>query len=176
MNAGDSALAALREPTRREIQAAAPGMPLFTIRAFRKHKDAALVPWLFRRIAMVLAAFGAIAVVIAIIGLYGAKAFSVSRRTREIGIRLALGAEPSRLRNLILREGAVLSLFGIAPGLLLSAVIVRLLGSAIADFEGFDPAVFGVASLALFATALAATWLPARRAMNVQPMVALRSE
>jgi ABC-type antimicrobial peptide transport system permease subunit len=110
------------------------------------------------------------------IGLYGAKAYSVSRRTREIGIRLALGAEPARLRNLILREGLVLSLIGIGLGLLLGAVIGRLLGSVIGDLDGFDPVVFSVAALALFATALAASWLPARRAMNVQPMVALRNE
>lgn len=176
VNAGEPALAALREPVRRELQAAAPDVPLFTVRAFREHKDAAPIPWLFRRIATVLAAFGAVAVLIAIIGLYGAKAYSVSRRTREIGIRLALGAEPARLRNLILREGLVLSLVGLSLGLLLSAAIVRLLGGLIADFEGFDPVVFSVAALALFATAFAASWLPARRAMKVQPMVALRSE
>lgn len=176
VNGGEVALAGLREPVRRELQAAAPNVPHFTVRAFREHKDAALIPWLFRRITTVLAVLGAVAVVIAIIGLYGAKAYSVSRRTREIGIRLALGAEPSRLRNLILREAVMLSLVGITLGLLVSAAIVRLLGSVIADFEGFDPVVFGVAALALFVTALAASWLPARRAMNVQPMVALRNE
>lgn len=176
VNAGETALAGLREPARRELRAAAPDVPLFTVRTFREHEDAALVPWLFRSIAKVLAAIGASATLIAIIGLYGAKAYSVSRRTREIGIRLALGAEPARLRNLILRESLRLSLVGIVLGLLLSAVIVRLLGSLIADFEGFDPVVFCVAALALFATALAATWLPARRAAQVEPMEALRSE
>lgn len=176
VNAGETALAGLREPVRRELQAAAPEVPLSQVRAFREHKDAAPVPWLFRRIATVLAAFGAIAVLIAIIGLYGAKAYSVSRRTREIGIRLALGAEPARLRNLILREGVILSLAGIVLGVLLSAAIVRLLDSLIADFEGFDPVVFCVAALAMFATAFAASWVPARRAMKVQPMEALRSE
>ncbi|MCW5556694.1 MAG: ABC transporter permease [Verrucomicrobiae bacterium] len=175
-NAGEAALAGLREPVRRELQAAAPGVPLFTVRTFREHKDAAFMPWLFHRIATVAATIGAMAMLIAIIGLYGAKAYSVSRRTREIGIRLALGADPARLRNLILREGLVLSLVGIAFGLLLSAAIVRLLGSLIADFEGFDPVVFCVAALALFVTALAASWLPARRAARVHPMVALRNE
>jgi len=175
-NAGEIALAGLREPVRREVQTAAPGVPLFTVRTFREHKDASLVPWLFQRISAVAAAVGAIAVLIAIIGLYGAKAYSVSRRTREIGIRLALGAEPVHLRNMVLRESLVLSLVGIALGLLLSAAIVRLLGSLIADFEGFDPVVFYVAALALFATALAASWIPARRAARVDPMVALRSE
>jgi hypothetical protein len=176
MNAGETTLAGLREPVRRELKVAAPDVPLFTVRTFREHKDAALVPWLFRRISTVAAMLGAMAVLIAIIGLYGAKAYSVSRRTREIGIRLALGAEPSRLRNLILREGLVLSLIGIALGLLLGAAFGHFLGSVIFDLDGFDPVVFSAAALVLFATALAATWLPARRAMKVQPMEALRSE
>ncbi|MBN8247650.1 MAG: ABC transporter permease, partial [Verrucomicrobia bacterium] len=176
VNGGDTALTGLREPVRRLLRAAAPDVPLIQVRTFDEHQDTALVPWLFRRIATVLATFGAIAVLIAIIGLYGAKAYSVSRRTREIGIRLALGAEPACLRRQILREGLVLSGVGIALGLLLSTAIVRLLGSAIADFEGFDPVVFGAAALALFLTALAASWFPARRAARVDPMAALRTE
>lgn len=176
VNAGETTLAALREPVRRELQAAAPGVPLIKVLTFREHKDASLVPWLFQRIATVLATLGAIAVLIAIIGLYGAKAYSVSRRTREIGIRLALGAEPSRLRNLIFLEGLRLSLVGTALGLLLGAALGRFLGSVIGDLDGFDPVVFSLAALALFVTALAASWFPARRAMKVSPMVALRCE
>jgi predicted permease len=176
VNAGETALAGLCEPVRRELQAAAPGVPLFKVRTFREHKEASLVPWLFQRISTVAATFGAMSVFIAIIGLYSAKAYSVSRRTREIGIRLALGAEPSRLRNLILREGLVLGLVGIALGLLLGSAFGLFLGSLIVDLDNFDPVVFGVATLALFVTTLAASWLPARRAMKVQPMVALRSE
>ncbi|HSH16583.1 MAG TPA: FtsX-like permease family protein, partial [Verrucomicrobiae bacterium] len=88
----------------------------------------------------------------------------------------ALGAEPTRLRNLILREGLVLSLVGIGLGLLLGAALGRFLGSVIGDLDGFDPVVVSVAALAFFATALVASWLPARRAMKVQPMVALRNE
>lgn len=133
-------------------------------------------PWLFQRITTFAVAIGATAVLIAIIGLYGAKAYSVARRTREIGIRLALGAEPSRLRRLILREGLSLSLVGIALGLLLGAALGHLLGSAITDLDGFDPVVFGAAAASLFVTALAASWLPARRAMKVSPLVALRDE
>jgi predicted permease len=175
-NVGGTALAGLIEPVRGELLAAAPDVPFFEVRTFREHKDDSLVPWLFQRISTVAATFGAIAMFIAIIGLYGAKAYSVSRRTREIGIRLALGAEPSRLHNLIFREGLVLSLAGIALGLLLGAALGRLLGSVIGGFDGFDPVVFSAAALALLATALAASWLPARRAMKVSPMVALRAE
>lgn len=174
--AGEAAPAVLREPVRHALQSAAPEVPLFTVRSLREHQDTALVPWLFRRGATVLTWLGVTAGLIAILGLYGAKAYSVSRRTREIGIRLALGAEPARLRNRILREGLALGLAGILPGLLLSTVLVRLLGSLIPDFEGFDPLVFCLAALGLLATTLAASWLPARRAMKVQPAVALRSE
>ncbi|HAB17577.1 MAG TPA: hypothetical protein DCE44_14130, partial [Verrucomicrobiales bacterium] len=176
VNAGETTLTGLREPVRRELQAAAPGVPLFKVLTFREHKDTAFVPWLFQRVSTVAATIGSMAVLIAIIGLYGAKAYSVSRRTREIGIRLALGAEPSRLRNLILREALVLSLVGIALGLLLGAALGHFLGSVITDFDGFDLVVFITAALALFLTALAASWFPARRAMKVQPMVALRAE
>lgn len=176
VNAGETALAGLREPVRREVQAAAPGVPLLQVRTLREHKNASLVPWLFQLVSMVAATFGSLAVLIAILGLYSAKAYSVSRRTREIGIRLALGAEPSRLRNLVLREGLVLSLVGIALGLLLGAGLGHFLGSVIVDLDGCDPVVLSASALALFVTALAASWFPARRAMNVQPMVALRTE
>lgn len=172
-NDGEGAPAALREPVRRELQAAAPAVPLFKVRTFREHKDASFVPWLFRRLSTVAAAVGAMAALIAIIGLYGAKAYSVSRRTREIGIRLALGAEPSRLRNLILREGLVLSAAGIGLGLLLGAALGRFLSGLIFDLDGLDPVVFGVAGGALFITTLVASWFPARRAARVDPIEAL---
>jgi ABC-type antimicrobial peptide transport system permease subunit len=128
------------------------------------------------RRSTVATAFGTAAALIAVIGLYGAKAYGVSRRTREIGIRLALGAEPSRLRNLILREGLVSGLLGIALGLLLGAALGRLLHSVIGPIDGFDPAVFGLAALAVFVAALLASWLPARHATRVSPLVALRTE
>jgi ABC-type antimicrobial peptide transport system permease subunit len=108
--------------------------------------------------------------------LYGAKAYAVSRRTREIGIRLALGAEPARVRRLILREGLTLALTGIAAGLLLGAALGRLLGSVIVELDGFDPLVFGGATLTLFVATLIASWLPARQATRVNPLDALRTE
>ncbi|MCC7376192.1 MAG: ABC transporter permease [Verrucomicrobiales bacterium] len=176
LDASDGAQVGLRELVRHELQAAAPGVPLFKVRTFREHQDASLVPWLFRCLSAAAVAVGVVAAVIAIIGLYGAKAYSVSRRTREIGLRLALGAKPSDLRQLILREGLVLGASGIGLGLLLGAAFGRLLSGIIFDLDGLDPFVFGVAGLALFATALAASWFPARRAARVDPMVALRTE
>lgn len=173
---GEPALGALREPIRRALQAAAPDVPFFRVHTFREHKDASLELWLLHRTSLVATAFGAAAAFIAVIGLYGAKAYGVSRRTREIGIRLALGAEPARLRTMILREGLSSGILGIGLGLLLGVALGHLLGSVIVDFDGFDPIVFSLAALALFAAALAASWLPARQATQISPMVALRTE
>jgi hypothetical protein len=175
-HAGEAALNALREPVRRELQGAAPDVPFFKVRTFPEHKNASLELWLLHRISFIASAFSGIAAVIAVIGLYGAKAYGVSRRTREIGIRLALGGEPARLRNQILREGLASGLLGIALGLLLGAALGRVLDSMIVELVGFDPIVFGFAALAVLAAALAASWLPARRAARVDPMVALRTE
>jgi predicted permease len=175
-NAGEAALARLRDPVRREIQTAAPDVPFAKVQTFREHKDASLELWLLHRISAVATGFGAAAALIAIIGLYGAKAYGVSRRTREIGIRLALGAEPSRLRNLILCEGLAAGVLGIALGLLLGAALGRVFGSLIVQIDDFDPVVFGLAALAVFIAALVASWLPARRATKVSPMIALRTE
>ena len=173
---GTAALAALREPVRRELQVAAPDLPLFKVRTFSEHKEAWIELWAIHRFTVLAMGFSAVAALIAVIGLYGAKAYGVSRRTREIGIRLALGAEPGRVRALILREGLTLGLWGIGLGLLLGAALGRLLGGMLVDIDGFDPIVFGVAGLAVFAAALAASWLPARQATRVSPMTALRTE
>jgi len=175
-NAGEATLNALREPVRRELQTAADDVPLFRVRTFREHQSDSLELWVLHRTSLLATAFGAVAAVIAIIGLYGAKAYGVSRRTREIGIRLALGAEPARLRNLILREGLASGFLGVSLGLLLGGALGRLLGSVIVDFNSLDPTVFGIAACALFAAAFAASWLPARQATKISPMTALRSE
>lgn len=174
--AGETTLQRLREPARQALQAAAPDVPFFKVRTFAEHKDASLELWMLHRISLVATGFGAIASLIAIIGLYGAKSYGVSRRTREIGIRMALGARPARLRNQILREGLASGLIGIALGLLLGAALGRLLRSVIVDLHGFDPVVFGLAAFALFAAAFAASWLPARQATKVNPLVALRAD
>jgi hypothetical protein len=173
---GETALTRLRDPLRQELQAAASDVPFCTVRTFQEHKDASLEPWLLRRISTVATVFGAFAGFIAVIGLYGTKAYAVSRRTREIGIRLALGADPMRVRNMLLREGLTLGLLGISIGLLLGAALGRLFGSVVADLDGFDPLVFCLSTFVLFVAALIASWLPARQATRVSPLVALRTE
>jgi predicted permease len=176
VNAGEKMLTGLREAVRRELRNAAPDVAFSKVSTWTEHKDASLELWLLQRISTIVAAFGAFAAIIAVIGLYGVKAYGVSRRTREIGIRMALGAEASRVRSLILREGLASGLLGIALGLLLGAALGRLLHSVIGQIDDFDPVVFGIAALALFASVLVASWLPARRAMRVSPMIALRMD
>jgi ABC-type antimicrobial peptide transport system permease subunit len=104
------------------------------------------------------------------------KAYLVARRTREIGIRMALGAAPADVLWMVLREGLALGLVGLVVGLALSAGLARLVSGLLYDVQAFDPAVFLIAPLVLVLAILAASWFPARRATRVVPLDALRSE
>src|SRR5436309_9650270 len=120
--------------------------------------------------------FGGLALGLAIVGLYGVKAYSVARRTREIGIRMALGAQPGAVLRMIMREGSVMLLSGIAIGLLLAVATAKVLSGILYQVGALDPIAFTVAPLLLAAAALIATWLPARRATRIDPIQALRTE
>ena len=120
--------------------------------------------------------FGGLALILAVVGIYGVKAYAVARRTREIGIRMALGAEPGAVLRLILRESLVMALSGVALGFLLALGIGRALSSMLYQVSPVDPVAFTLSPAVLIATALFACWLPARRAAKVDPMVALRAE
>jgi len=120
--------------------------------------------------------FGGLALVLAVVGLYGVKAYSVARRTREIGIRMALGAEPGRVQAMILREGVVMTLTGAGFGLLLAFGLGKLCASLLYQVSPVDPLTFVVAPATLFLTAMVACYLPARKATRVSPLTALRSE
>ena len=104
------------------------------------------------------------------------KAYSVARRTREIGIRMALGAQRQTVQWMILREGMVMLGSGVALGLLLAAATGKLLSGLLYEVGAFDPLAFTAAPILLGAAALLATWLPARRATRIDPMVALRAQ
>lgn len=176
--AGDSpdAAAALLDAVRREVRAAAPGVPVFKVRTFRQHLDASVDIWLTRIGALLFSLFGGLALLLAVIGLYGVKAYSVARRTREIGIRMALGAEPGAVQGMILREGLVMTLSGGALGLLLAFGLGRLCAGMLYEVSPTDPLAFTFAPAALFLTAMLACWLPARKATRVNPLQALRTE
>ncbi|WP_415911070.1 FtsX-like permease family protein [Oleiharenicola sp. Vm1] len=114
--------------------------------------------------------------VLAAVGLYGVKAYAVARRTREIGIRMALGAEPGAVQKMILREGLSMALLGVGLGLLLGLGLGQVLQSMLYKVSPVDPVTFAVAPVVLVVAALLASWLPARRATRVNPLAALRAE
>jgi putative ABC transport system permease protein len=130
-----------------------------------------------RRFSSVLVAiFAGLALLLAAIGIYGVMSYTVSRRTQEIGVRMALGAQLASVRRMILSQTLKLTLLGVGLGLAGAFVVARFLTSLLFGVGIYDPATFlGVAAL-LIAVALAASYIPARRAMRVDPIVALRYE
>jgi len=161
---------------RQEIRAADAGVPVTGLKTLRQHREGGIMLWAVNTGAQLFTVFGGVALVLAVVGVYGVKSYLVSRRTREIGIRMALGATASNVLWLVLREGVVLTLSGIGVGLLLSWAIGRLLGGMLYEVSPLDPVVFAVAPLVLMVSALLASYLPARKATKVLPLTALRTE
>ncbi len=168
--------AATFDTIRRELRLAAPGVPLLATKTFRQHLDGSMQLWIVRIGAAMFSVFGGLALALAAVGLYGVKAYSVARRTREIGIRMALGAEPGAVQSLILREGAAMIVTGVTLGLLLGLGLGQLVASMLYKVSPVDPVTFIVAPAVLGVVALLACYLPARRATRVNPLTALRSE
>jgi len=125
---------------------------------------------------LLLTIFGAVAVVLAAIGIYGLMAYSVEQRTQEMGIRMALGADRARIRRLVVWHGMRLALFGVVVGVAAALGLTRLIASFLFGVKPWDPAVFIAAPVVLAAVALVAVWLPAARAAKLDPMQALRAE
>jgi putative ABC transport system permease protein len=119
---------------------------------------------------------GAMAVALGIIGIYGVISFTVSQRKREIGIRLALGAQRRDVVQMVLSEGATMALAGVAMGIAAALALTRLMTSLLFGVTAHDPLTFGLVGALLMLVALLACYVPARRAMKVDPMVALRYE
>jgi ABC-type antimicrobial peptide transport system permease subunit len=126
--------------------------------------------------AVMFGAFGGIALLLAVVGVYGVKAYAVARRTREIGIRMALGAMPGDVFALIIKQGALQTALAVLLGIGLSLLIGKILASALFGVSAADPLVLGASIALLAASALLACYLPARRATKVNPTEALRAE
>jgi putative ABC transport system permease protein len=126
--------------------------------------------------AWVLAIFGCLALVLATVGIYGVISYSVTQRVQEIGIRMALGAQPSNVIRLVLGSGMSLVFAGVAIGLMGSLALTRVMTSLLFGVSATDPFTLLVMSGLLIAVAIAACYVPARRAARIDPMVALRSE
>jgi ABC-type antimicrobial peptide transport system permease subunit len=146
------------------------------LQTFARYLDSNLDLWLVRAGAALFSIFGGLALGLAVVGLYGVKAYSVARRTREIGIRMALGAEPRAVLRMIMQEGFIMLLCGIALGLLLAAATGKIVSGILYEVGALDPIAFIAAPMLLAIAALVATWLSARRAARLNPVEALRYE
>jgi predicted permease len=164
----------LTQALRQQVQSVDPNLPVFGERTM---EDVAAASLAQRRFALqVVGGFGVLALLLAGIGIYGVVAYSVSQRTREIGIRLALGASNGAILRWVFTQGMRLTLFGLGAGLVGAFVLTRLLRGLLFGVETTDPLTYAGLALLLAAVALLACYVPARRATKVDPMVALRYE
>jgi putative ABC transport system permease protein len=164
----------LGEAIRHEVQAVDPGVPVYGIRTM---DDVVAKNLAARRFALeLLGVFAAVAFLIAAIGIYGVMAYTFSRRTGEIGLRMALGAQRGDILKVVLGEGARMVVFGVAAGLIGSAMLTRFLQTLLFEIKPTDPITFGVLTALLVSVAILACLIPARRATRVDPLMALRHE
>ncbi len=169
-------LPGMADAVRRAVRETDPTLPVLSLKTFPQHLESNMEIWIIRTGATLFSVFGALALALAIVGVYGVKAYSVARRTREIGIRMALGARPRGVQWMIIREGIIMLAGGVVIGLLLAAATGRLLAGMLYQVGALDPIAFSTAPLLLGVATLIATWLPARRATRISPMAALRTE
>jgi predicted permease len=165
---------AMLGPLREEIQRIDPAIPVYNVATLseRMRKDSAET----RSYGLLLALFAALALVLAAVGIYGVISYWVAQRTREMGIRLSLGARPRDLHRLVIGEGIRLALTGIAVGALGAALVTRAMTSLLYGVKPFDPVLFAALAVGLTGVVILASYIPARRATRVDPMIALRYE
>ncbi len=159
---------------RRQLAALDPDVPLSKVMTMTDWMDESLAPSRFR--SALMGGFALFAMVLAALGVYGVMAYNLSRRIAEIGIRVALGARPGQVLGLVIRQALKLSVVGVVIGLGASLCLTRFLKGLLFEVGTADPLTFATAGLILIGVAMVASYLPARRAMNVDPLVALRHE
>jgi predicted permease len=161
---------------RRELALVDARVPLIDLMPMRRFHDRSLELWAVRAGGNTVISLGLLALLLAVVGVYGVKSYVVSQRTREIGIRIAVGAEPRDVLWMVLKDGARLTGIGVALGLPLAGLAGLGLSRLLYEISPLDPVAFGLAPLLLAAAAFVACWLPARRATRVVPVTALRAE
>jgi predicted permease len=150
------------------------GLPVSNIRSMEEVVSRSISQQRFN--VLLMSVFGASALLLAAIGIYGLMAYSVAQRTQEIGIRIALGAEAQQVRRMVVVQGMRLAIIGVVVGLAAAWGLTRLMASVLYQVQARDPAVFIVMPLVLTIVSLIAVWLPARRASTVSPLTALRAQ
>lgn len=163
---------ALAAPARRAIHDVAADVPVYDIRTLASRDNDATTHARFS--ALLLALFAAAALILATVGIFGVISFAVAQRTREIGIRIALGADRGAVRNLVVHHGAALAAGGLIIGGFAALGTTRVLRSLLFDVSSTDPLTFTIVIALLALAAVAASWIPAQRAARLQPTEALR--
>jgi putative ABC transport system permease protein len=171
-----SAVQGALQGLRTELRRADADLPVLQQLPFTLLLDKSVMLWLIRLGAVMFGVFGGIALLLAVVGVYGVKAYAVERRTREIGIRMALGADRRDVFSLIAMQGVLQTAVSVALGLALSLLVGQVLSSMLFAVSPADPISLGLAAVLLSAAALLACYLPARRATRVSPLTALRTE
>jgi putative ABC transport system permease protein len=165
---------AIAAPVTRVLRSLDPRMPVTNVRTLESLIQGTISRPRFN--ATMLTLFAALGLLLASIGIYGVLSYSVAQRTQEMGIRMALGADASGVRNLVVRDGLKVAAIGIIAGLLIALSVTRVLAALLYGVAATDATVFGAVAAVLTCVALAASYLPAHRATRVDPMTALRPE
>ncbi len=168
--------AALLKTVRETIRTIDPGIPILSVQTFQRFHRSSFWVWLIEMGGRLFAVFGGLALWLAVVGLYGVRAYDVARRTRQIGIRIALGASKQNVLWMSLKEGIVVSCLGLGLGLPLALGAGTLVSSLLYGVSGTDLVTFVTVPVLLTIATLAACWIPARRAAKIDPMEALRCE
>jgi putative ABC transport system permease protein len=166
--------AAMTKSVAEAVHSVDPNVALAYLKPMDEVKDKLLVGDRFT--LLLFASFALLALLLAAVGIYGLMAFTVSQRTQEIGLRIALGASPNNVTGLIVREGSILAFIGLALGIGGAVLVGRTMQSTLYGVQALDLFVLATVAIILFATALLASYLPARRAAGIDPMQALRTE
>jgi putative ABC transport system permease protein len=164
----------MSQSVRAEVAGLDPGIPIFDFKTLEEHVGISL--FLQRMAATLLSIFGLLALSLAAIGLYGVMAYAVSQRTRELGIRISVGAERRDILKLILGQGLAMSVVGLLAGLVAALAVTRLTAKLLYGVSATDPVTFIVIALLLLCVSLPACYFPARRATKVDPIIALRMD
>jgi putative ABC transport system permease protein len=166
--------ASLASAIRGAIRASDAALPVFSVRTMEELRTLGF--WQYKLFGQMFGIFGAVALFLAAIGVYGVLSFTVSQRTHEIGLRMALGAQRGDVQRLVVRQGVKLAALGVGAGLLGAFGITRVIATLLYNVTPTDPVSFAGVAVFLTAVAVLASYLPARRATTVDPIVALRND